>query len=80
MQRTLQRRSRRVFLAFAISVLCGTVSAHEAMPLSNGDMEADANGDQWPDDWPQGAGLFWRAEDGHYLPRDERGPVRSIRH
>ncbi len=63
----------------AISVLCGAGRAQDAVPLSNGDMEADANGNHWPDDWPQGAGLSWRAEDGgHYLRLSPATPGDTV--
>ncbi|MBA4030862.1 MAG: glycoside hydrolase family 5 [Planctomyces sp.] len=38
--------------------------------ITNGGFEADANGDQWPDDWPRGkAGTEWREEAGNRFLR-----------
>ena len=66
---------RQLQLAFLLLALM-SASGGAAEPLSNallivnGDFEADANSDQWPDGWARAkSGVTWRAEEGNHFLR-----------
>ncbi len=65
-------RSLLVLFLFLMSAVMA-VSAEPASTTSliaNGDFEADANSDQWPDGWARAkSGVSWREEDGNRFLR-----------
>ena len=59
-----------VFLTLISASGIAAEPASSASLIANGDFEADANSDQWPDGWASAkAGVTWRAEAGNHFLR-----------
>ncbi len=80
-----QHIMRQLQLAFLLLALI-SASGFAAEPVSsasliaNGDFEADANSDQWPDGWARAKrGVSWRAEeDNHFLRLVSEKPGETV--
>ena len=56
--------------AYLVAFGCGPAAAQSgARMLSNGDLETDADGDQWPDGWPKAEGASWEEEEDNHFRR-----------
>ncbi len=65
-------RQLLAFLILALMSVGGFAAepASNASLITNGDFEADANSDQWPDGWARAkSGVTWRAEEGNHFLR-----------
>ena len=59
-----------VFLTLISASSIAAEPALSASLIANGDFEADANSDQWPDGWASAkSGVTWRAEAGNHFLR-----------
>ncbi len=66
------RQLQRAFIFLAVISASGFAAEppSNASPIANGDFEADANSDQWPDGWARAkSGVTWREEQGNHFLR-----------
>ena len=72
------------FLLLALISASGSAAEPASSPslIANGNFEADANSDQWPDGWARGkSGVSWPAEEGnHFLRLVSEKPGETVLH